>query len=1092
MTTVPSARELLDAAYADLELKDGALLPATKLPSDGVSEADWLSKGEWLSLANSVGAERLFFVRDNPVVVFAVTEENDDHTLRELVNCIWCMARPQQLFVARPGELLVLDMTRPPVARNEAIDAENRLLAKVKSIAEVQSRLAAFRRERLETGVLPEGQGYFSPGDARADKTLVNDLKAVRKALIDAGLDGENSKYANALIGRSIFIRYLEDRRILRATDFAAVASRRKRWQATLASNAGASIEPWMEHVQYTKVLSNKDFTYALFDQLAADFNGDMFPVTSQEREVVSGEHLRLLQRFLTGQMAGNTLFFFAYRFDIIPIELISSIYEEFYNAESGTDSNQGTHYTPIELVEYLLAKVLTAECLRSNPTVLDPACGSGVFLVEAFRRIVRFRQMKSQRRLGLPELRKIIRDQLRGIDINGEAIRVAAFSLYLAMLHHLVPPDVWRDKRLPNLTYDPDAGEPDTNHFDILLATNAFTVEAHVRHDEVLKKFSAESVDVLVGNPPWGYPKRTDLKGTAAARDALSWCSQQKCDVGDQELSQAFIHRALDLLKPGGRCAMLVSTGVFFKRHANSDAFRRQWLSRARLDNVVNFAAVRTLYFSSGIAPFASIVFKKESLHGRNHYVEYWTAKHTLQAKQMRAVVLSFADRQRVQQTDASEDARIWKIYWWGSHLDHALIQALSKSTPFGDVIAEKNDWGSHFGLGTQSGSDESPDWLAALNILPTKVFRRYGPIDRESFEPPSPTFRARTGQPLRGIFLDRRILVKRGVSSHGRNIIARYESSSDPYRYKHSIYGMDVAHLPEWQANFLLAILWSSLARYYLWMTSGAWGMWHHALDPEDLKRLPVVFPREMSLRNRILRVVDSLRNSQVQEDSLLSGDAATIKTSECGELERELDELIFDCYGLSQSERQLVRDMCDVGLELFYRHCESKAVKRLSLPDDFVFGVTADLDAATVTGRSNDLEGYVRVFTNIWNQQLAPAGECVWRVIRQSNDPTMIAVILEPIGRGDSPDALREDEPSWNEVLKKLDETSVQHDGSRRVFIDGVVASVGETEIIMIKRNERRLWTQSAAREDAEATIALAMQLQELREGNQHAAT
>jgi hypothetical protein len=63
-----------------------------------------------------------------------------------------------------------------------------------------------------------------------------------------------------------------------------------------------------------------------------------------------------------------------------------------------------------------------------------------------------------------------------------------------------------------------------------------------------------------------------------------------------------------------------------------------------------------------------------------------------------------------------------------------------------------------------------------------------------------------------------------------------------------------------------------------------------------------------------------------------------------------------------------------------------------------------------------------------------------------------------------------------------LRKLDDASIQHDGSRRIFIDGVVRIVSETEVIVIKRNERRLWTASMGREDAEATIKQAMELQE----------
>jgi hypothetical protein len=214
-----------------------------------------------------------------------------------------------------------------------------------------------------------------------------------------------------------------------------------------------------------------------------------------------------------------------------------------------------------------------------------------------------------------------------------------------------------------------------------------------------------------------------------------------------------------------------------------------------------------------------------------------------------------------------------------------------------------------------------------------------------------------------------------------------------------------------------------------------------------------------------------------------------APTIRESESRRLEAELDELIFDCYGLSPSERQLIRDMCNVGLDLFYRHWESSAVGRLTVPESFTFGMVADLEGSKPKNESNDILAYIHVFTKIWNEQLKSAGECIWRVIRQSDDPTMIAVVLETIGPGECPEPLRANMYSWNRVLKRLDETSVQHDGSRRVFIDGVVCSVCETEVIVIKRNERRLWTASAAREDAEATIVLAMQLQESREGNLH---
>ncbi|MDZ7618488.1 MAG: N-6 DNA methylase, partial [Patescibacteria group bacterium] len=199
-----SPRALLDAAYADLGFRDGTLLDAVSHPSEGVA-ADWLDRGEWLSLASSVGVEKVFFVEDNPVIVFASSEEGEVQQVREAINRIWCMGRPQCLFFARPGELSVLDLTRPPIGIAEAISDRERILRTVRRTVEVQSQLADFRRELVESGMPAKGQGYFSAGEARADKALIADLRTVRRALLNAGLNGDKEKHANALIGRAIF-----------------------------------------------------------------------------------------------------------------------------------------------------------------------------------------------------------------------------------------------------------------------------------------------------------------------------------------------------------------------------------------------------------------------------------------------------------------------------------------------------------------------------------------------------------------------------------------------------------------------------------------------------------------------------------------------------------------------------------------------------------------------------------------------------------------------------------------------------------------------------------------------------------------------
>jgi hypothetical protein len=80
---------------------------------------------------------------------------------------------------------------------------------------------------------------------------------------------------------------------------------------------------------------------------------------------------------------------------------------------------------------------------------------------------------------------------------------------------------------------------------------------------------------------------------------------------------------------------------------------------------------------------------------------------------------------------------------------------------------------------------------------------------------------------------------------------------------------------------------------------------------------------------------------------------------------------------------------------------------------------------------------------------------------------------------------PGSLNSDDDAWAEVLRNLDETLLMPYNSDHVYIDGVVRAVTDTDIIIIKRNEKRLWTKSVAREDIEATLLQAINLQEFRQ-------
>ena len=1055
------AQQFLDAAYEQLDFIGGDLVASDLSPSD----SSWVEKGDWAALTKHVRADKIFFVQGNPVVVFAKEDSGDPDSLRTLFNHAWCMSRPNLLFLATPGELAVYDLTEPP-KRNEHEWMRFKPLNVVTQVSEVASALKAYHRGQIESGRLFE-ERRFGTSKGRADRSLIEDLRRVRASLMTAGLSGDKLKYAHALIGRSIFVRYLEDRKILTPEYFGKVAGNNQKWRAILkAEPSPPYADPDMASVCYLKVLDNRDFTYALFRQLADDFNGDMFPKDAEEQRVVEQKHLSLLQGFLRGDPdPQQKLFFWAYRFDIIPIELVSSIYEEFYTTKNEGKDGNGTHYTPSALVEFLLSQVLTSERLATDPVVLDPACGSGIFLVEAFRRIVRHRVHRQEgRRLTALQLRKILREQIRGIDINKEAIRVAAFSLYLALLHYQRPPDILeqiqKGHRLPYLIKQEKepASSGGSETFDILEANNAFS------------KSISMKADVVAGNPPWGHVPRSDQEGREEAQVALDWCESRELPVGYRERSQAFIWRTLDFMKDDGCAGLLVSSGVLHKSQDLSREFRKEWLKQVSLLHVAHFALVRDVFFANSVAPFAAVTFEKVHPAGKARF-QYSSAKMSRFVDTCQAVVFGSGDIHWLRQDDFLNSDKLWKTYWLGGHHDANLVAWLRSLPALQDLSSVHPRLRTVIGRGFEKhgGKLKPADWLRRYKALPTDRFTRCDPVDSSILQNvPDQVYRLCNREICHGL----RILLLQGIQEAGNpkgQIFSRLEEKE--YCFEKSIYGVKMPNAALGEHEVVLGILWSSLTRYYFYLTGAQWGTWCHQVLLDELREMPIQFPKDKKTERAVLDAVRCLSESYSLPLSNAASEAAS---------QRALDEAVFDAYGLSTGERDLIRDTCEVGIPFFYDSVSSPGARTLDLS---VLPTRSGMAAGLSSCPDNrtDIRGYLETFLHIWNREFEPDGGFSWRVIAPGHANPMLAVVFSTQPKGQEPQHGNEpDEQAWKALLGQLEKDLRVPFHSNGIYIDGLVRAVSSTQIVIIKRNEGRFWTRSAAREDAEATLLKATQL------------
>lgn len=325
----------------------------------------------------------------------------------------------------------------------------------------------------------------------------------------------------------------MEDRKVLTDGYFAAIATANDSWRRALATPQTSP--DFGAQSLFIRCLTDKSLTYALFDQLAHDFNGDLFVPEDHEQSVVTETHLRLLRDLLAG-VAGvsqEPLFLWAYDFSVVPTSLVSSMYELFYHQKVG-DLETSTYYTPPELVEYVLADLLRPATLDRKPRVCDPACGSGIFLVEAYRRIVRHEAASSVAHLSTKHLRHLLLDRIAGCDINESAIRLAAFSLYITFLNYQTPQDIRQAGPLPPLIHRGDEAPGP------LVVADAFSTTANEDGERprgsTCLPWSRNSFGVIVGNPPWSEP-RGEQKSLGE-----EWAKRHRLPIGDHSPSQLFL----------------------------------------------------------------------------------------------------------------------------------------------------------------------------------------------------------------------------------------------------------------------------------------------------------------------------------------------------------------------------------------------------------------------------------------------------------------------------------------------------------------------------------------------------------------------
>jgi hypothetical protein len=411
--------------------------------------------------------------------------------------------------------------------------------------------------ERLRSGTLwdePEVCKKLLSSKQAAQKTLINAVKELHDDLDKQGFLPKALR--RKLLILSLVIKYLEERQVFEDGFFGRFLNGK---------------------TKFFEVLANGSALVKLLKHLEDRFNGNVFTLKPDELETLKdSSRLADFARFVEAQWErdGQLTLWQRYSFADLPVELISHIYQLFVK---NTDV---AVYTPHFVVRMMLGEVLSWERLdrleKNDEVILDGACGSGIFLVEAYKRLVlhwRYRNGWSHPKP--KDLKRLLTSRLRGVDLEQGAVELTAFSLCLALCDALEPVEIRTSEKLfPEL-------------MEKTIHTGCFF---DLRERGIIKG----KIGVITGNPPF-----TSTLKPGSEQRAYDRYQKAHGRLPDRQLAYLFLYESMEALQPGGVLSMIQEYNFLYNQ--KSLGFRQSFFASWDVREILDFISVRGLFQKGG-----------------------------------------------------------------------------------------------------------------------------------------------------------------------------------------------------------------------------------------------------------------------------------------------------------------------------------------------------------------------------------------------------------------------------------------------------------------------------------------------------------
>ena len=684
-------------------------------------------------------------------------------------------------------------------------------------------------------------------------------------------------QYVQKILDRILFIRVAEDRKV------------EKEYRLSTLINSWDHQKPLMPQLK------------TLFREMDKTYNSGLFhPNSSEDLKLNDGVIESIIKETYENKDK------IPYDFKIIPADVLGSIYEQYLEhilkktskriklTESKAKRKaEGIYYTPTDIVDYIV-KNTVGEVLQNKKLkdvekikILDPACGSGSFLLKAFdtidiyyrKRDKQYNQNKLDTISDFSTKTKIMQDNIYGVDLDKKAVEIAQLNLLLKIAE--------TRERLPELNKNIRNGNSVID--DIKIAG-----EKAFKWDEEFKSIiDGNGFDIVIGNPPYvsfGLGRTGKLSSIDQKYFYSEFLNSAEYKISTYAL---FIELAIRLTKQNGYVGLIIPDSFLVGRYFSK--IRKYILESCLIKKIVLF---ENDFWESGDVGFPVIIILAKNNNSKlrgNNKVEIISCPMP-------------EDLARKQYISISSDQSIFEKSFRNRFrlvFDKKNAKILEKIDNESVPLEEYVDF--HHGIRSKIGRDkiisnknEGKNWVKGLihsneiNRFSLNYEGNFILIDKNLLF---------SGGWDKSLIEQEKILIRRT----GDKLIATIDNSG-LYHTNALIYGVKKGQC---DLRTILALLNSDLVNFYYRQTTMKAGRLFPQVEIDTINQLPIKQSKQSD--QLIIPLVDKLLslNKRLIQFEGKNTDESDRVSQEIEAVQDQINNFVYKLYGVTSEEQRIIKE-------------------------------------------------------------------------------------------------------------------------------------------------------------------------------------